>query len=248
MRIQVLSDIHREIEPFEYQTADADVVVFAGDIDNKLRGLRWIQSLKISVPVIYVPGNHEYYGETYQKLNRKLIAEAEGTNIHVLIERSVRVLDVTFHGATLWTDFSLFGDPAATGQKCQSVMNDYRYIRREPTYSKMRSVDIYNIHKATLAWLETSLDSSGTDRNVVVTHHAPSILSLPIEERSDLLSAAYASDLSEFISRHGPQLWIHGHLHQSLDYTIGATRVICNAKGHSRRRNINFDPHFVLEN
>lgn len=246
MRIQVLSDLHREVEAFDYVASDADVVVFAGDIDNKLRGLRWIQSLNIGRPVIYVPGNHEYYGDTYQKLNRKLIAETEGTNIHVLVERAVKILDVTFHGATLWTDFSMFGDPVRDGQKCQVRMNDYRYIRREPTYSKMRSIDIFNIHKEALAWLDTSLLSSNTDRNFVITHHAPSITSIPIEDRYDFMSAAYASDLNEFIKRHEPQLWIHGHLHRSLDYSIGSTRIVCNAKGHHRRFNPMFDPKFVL--
>ncbi len=247
MRIQILSDLHLEIESFSFVSTDADVVVLAGDIHNKLKGIEWIKEQGITVPVIYVPGNHEFYGATYQKLIRQMTAAAEGSNVHVLAERAVDIEGVRFHGTTLWTDFSLFGTPELTGAACQQVMNDYRFIRREPTYSKMRSVDIYHIHKRAIAWLGKNLESSPSDKNVVVSHHAPSPLSLDQGDRAQVIGAAYASQLEGLLEKHRPTWWIHGHVHSSLDYRIANTRVICNAKGHKRRMNASFNPEFTLE-
>lgn len=247
MRIQILSDLHLEIESYRFASADADVVVLAGDIHNKLKGIEWIKEQGITVPVIYVPGNHEFYGATYQKLIRQMTAAAEGSNIHVLAERAVDIEGIRFHGTTLWTDFSLFGTPEFTGAACQQVMNDYRFIRREPTYSKMRSVDIFHIHKRAIAWLAESLESSPNDKNVVVTHHAPSALSLDVGDRDKAIGAAYASDLHGFLEKYRPTWWIHGHVHSSLDYLIADTRVICNAKGHKRRLNFSFKSEFTIE-
>lgn len=81
-------------------------------------------------------------------------------------------------------------------------------------------------------WLEETLTNSKAKTNVVVTHHAPSLQSIPIRYREDPVSSAYASDLEAFIRTHQPQLWIHGHVHEPKQYTIGETKVICNPHGY----------------
>ena len=62
MKIHILSDLHTEFAEFSPPDTDADVVVLAGDIGVGLGGIEWAASKFPKVPVIYVPGNHEYYG------------------------------------------------------------------------------------------------------------------------------------------------------------------------------------------
>ncbi|WP_344809359.1 metallophosphoesterase [Allohahella marinimesophila] len=241
MKIQLYSDLHIEFAEFEATTTDADVLVLAGDIEIGAKGLEWLKRLGSSKPVIYVLGNHEYYGKTYPKLVPSLKALISEPNIHVLENESVMVDGVTFHGCTLWTDYELFGDPRSAGFECQQVMTDFRKIRRLPNYSRIRAMDIAAIHRESLTWLGNSLAASQTPRNVVVTHHAPSIRSIAEELREDIVSAAYASNLEDFIEQHAPDVWLHGHLHNSSDYHIGECRVMCNPRGYKGEFNPRFD-------
>jgi Icc-related predicted phosphoesterase len=82
---------------------------------------------------------------------------------------------------------------------------------------------------------------------IVVSHHAPSIKSIPSALRNDLISSAYASDLEGLVSGSNAKLWIHGHIHSSSDYYLGKTRVICNPKGYPDEPVQDFDPKMVAE-
>ena len=185
MKIQIISDLHHEFGQIELSYTQADVVVFAGDVNVGTKGVEWLMSNFPEKPVVYVLGNHEYYKGAYPKTLNKILAAAKGTNIHVLENNSVDIGPVRFHGATLWTDFSLFGDPRVYGMLCQDKMNDYKKIRRDPSYSKLRTIDTYRIHRRSLKWLEQSLDNSTMPNNIVVTHHAPSIQSVPLHFKDD---------------------------------------------------------------
>ena len=246
MNIRLYSDLHIEFEDFSAETKGVDVVVLAGDINIGIKGIDWIVRQKFDSPVIYVLGNHEYYKHRYPSLIDKVKAHAAGKNIHVLENESVEIDGVRFHGATLWTDFELFGDPKLAGYQCQQIMTDFKKIRKEPSYSKLRSIDVAMIHHQSLRWLSTSLNSSTSTLNVVVTHHAPSIGSVPAHYKSDIVTAAYASDLSKFISDHKPNYWLHGHLHNSSHYQLGACTVLCNPKGYKGEVNECFDPSFFF--
>ncbi len=247
MKVQVLSDLHQEFGYSEISFTGADLVILAGDTNLGTKGIEWVKTEIPDKPVLYLLGNHEYYTGYYPRTLRKIEEAAEGTQIHVLENKAVTFDEVTFHGCTLWTDFSLFGDPVIYGRLCQDRMNDYRMIKRDPMYSRLRSIDTYEIHKRSLRWLTDSLTASKTKQNVVVTHHAPSILSLPEEYKDDPISAAYASNLEALILEFRPQYWIHGHIHTSSDYRIGETRVICNPHGYLRQRNEGFIDNLVLD-
>ncbi|MCI0922441.1 metallophosphoesterase [Sphingobacterium rhinopitheci] len=171
MKIQVISDLHQEFGYSELSFDNVDVVVFAGDVNLGIKGLHWIHSRIKDKPVIYVLGNHEYYKSAYPKVLNKLKSLAANTNVHVLEDSFIDIDDIRFHGCTLWTDFSIFGDPIEYGIICQSVMNDYKMIKRDPSYSKLRTIDTYKIHQVSRHWLDMSLMLSDKPKNIVVTHH-----------------------------------------------------------------------------
>lgn len=248
MRVQLFSDLHIEFEEFEIWCHDADVVVFAGDIHTGMKGIEWIKKQNIQCPAIYVLGNHEYYRSSYPRLANKIKAAAQGHDIHVLENNAITLHGVRFHGATLWTDYELFGNARLTGAKCQEVMNDFRLIRRDPSYSRLRTIDAAVIHRNSLHWLSQSLSDSQEKVNVVVSHHAPSKRSIPSKYQNDIISAAYASNLEKFIDVYKPNYWLHGHIHNSLDYKIESCRVICNPKGYTGgEQNPDFNPKKLIE-
>ena len=246
MNLQLLSDLHLEFEPFEYIPTSADVLVLAGDIHMGLKGLEWIKKVQLNIPVIYVLGNHEYYKQTYPKLIHKLKEEAKEHQIYILENETITLDGYHFHGATLWTDFNLFGDPRQVGIHCQSTMNDCKYIRRLPNYSKMRTIDLAHIHKQSKKWLEKSLQSTKRDKNIIITHHAPSIQSIPEVHHDNMINTAYASNMETFIHEYAPLLWLHGHIHTTVDYTIGSTRIMSNPKGYPDARNKVFNPTLLI--
>ena len=250
MKLHILSDLHIEFEAFGVPDTDADVVILAGDIHTGKRGINWILNAIPDKPVIYVLGNHEYYGRAFPKHIHDLKALTEYTHIHVLEKDEITIDDVTFLGCTLWTNFSLFGnDPKLAGYQATQGMNDYQKIRVSPQYRKLRSLDTFIIHNQSIEWLKTTLETASTNNNktVVITHHAPSDRSLPSEYREDILSTAYASHLDEIVEASGAKLWIHGHIHTSQDYHIGNTSIICNPRGYPDERNSNFIPNLVIE-
>jgi Icc-related predicted phosphoesterase len=247
MKIQVISDLHREFGFMDLSFEGADVVILAGDIDLGTKGIEWIKSAITDVPVIYVLGNHEYYKGSYPKTLNAIKSWASDSNVLVLENKAVTIDDVTFHGATLWTDFALMGDSRINGSICQGKMNDYKMIRRDPSYSKLRSLDTYVMHQQSLKWLQSSLESSTTKKNIVVTHHAPSPKSIPEHLKSDILSSAYASNLEPMVLKYQPQFWIHGHIHVPIKYEVGMTKVICNPHGYMNEPYNGFDKKLMIE-
>jgi len=247
MKIQVLSDLHIEFDDFEFQKSDSDVVVLAGDIHIKNKGVSWaIENIK-DKPVLYVLGNHEFYGSAYPKLVHYLKDIAKGTNIHILEKDTVTIDGVNFFGCTLWTDFDLFGDARITGYECQQVMTDFKKIRLSPKYSKLRSIDAASIHRQSLHWLQSELESHKDEKNLVITHHGPSPASLPNGKEQETSSAAYVSQLEHFMTEFNPNYWIHGHMHNSSDYKVGNCRVICNPRGYPNEKNPDFRQGLTIE-
>jgi predicted phosphohydrolase len=224
MRVQVLSDLHLEFGGLEFDFNGIDLLVLAGDVNIGEKGLLWIKEKVSKIPVIYVLGNHEYYKSSYPKLLNKLLQSSLGTNIHVLEKASVDIEGIRFHGTTLWTNFELFGDPKVAGYACQQKMNDYKQIRLDPSYSKLRSIDTHIFHYRSLNWLRESLLNSEAKKNVVITHHAPSPRSIPKKYKDDIISAAYA-----------------------FDYFVDKTRIICNPQGYIHEPYNGFNSKLVLE-
>lgn len=247
MRIHVLSDLHMEFGKFTYPKVEADLVILAGDIHTKLNGLHWIQESIPNTPVLYLMGNHEFYGTKTPSLIDKLRAQAEGSNIHIMENDTFELEGYRFIGSTLWTDMNLHGDTLVGSVEAGSRMNDYKRIRRSDNYRKLSPKDTRISHASSVAAIENFLKSGDPRRSIVVTHHAPSIRSLPKRRREEPISCAYASHLDPLIEEATPLLWIHGHIHHSHDYMIGTTRVVSNPRAYVDDPNPNFNPELVID-
>jgi len=249
MKIRVLSDLHLEFAGWTPPPAHADVVVLAGDIHVGVRGIEWARRQFPALPVIYVIGNHEFYGGQLQQMSAALRETAERLDVNVLDAAELLIEGTRFLGATLWTDFALYG----VGPRLQQSMDD---ARRAITYFRAiryGSTELFSpelareMHLSQVKWLEDKLMEEFDGPTVVVTHFLPHRRSIHPKYEGDQFNPAFASDLARLV---GPpvSLWIHGHTHESLDYVVNGTRVVCNPRGYlPMEPNFAFDPRFVVE-
>jgi len=273
MKLHILSDLHFEFQKWpmriDVNAIDADVTILAGDIGIGLQGIQWALD-HIRRPVIYVMGNHEYYGQRpMAKTLEKAKQKCAGTHVRLLDSTSTVIDGVRFLGTTLWTDFALFGleQRDAMMVHAQTTMTDYAVIygmRRgrviEPGVSARRQGDritpraILSLHEEGRQFLEEQLaitkdvDGNAWKATVVVSHHAPSARSLLDRSAQSPDDAAYVSNLEPLIQT--ADLWVHGHTHVVSDYPVGATRVVSNPRGYADNGPEaveGFDPYRVIE-
>lgn len=254
MKLWIMSDIHIELSrgwdlPHPAERPDFDVLVMAGDLMPAMeRGVEWLAERVTDHPVIYVPGNHEFYGADIDRTVEKARAAAQGTNIRVLQNNVVSIEGVQFLGTTLFTDFNLWGNAPVAMNAALLAMNDYKRIRRDRHRYRLRPIDVLARHTQARVFIASELAKNEPGRRVVViSHHAP--YRNACGEGYRILSAAYTSDLDALIEHEWkPDIWIYGHTHESADFTVGRTRIVSNAKGYGfLPENPSFDPTFTIE-
>lgn len=267
MHLWIMSDLHLELTrdwdlPSGAARPDFDVLVVAGDLIPQMeRGVSWLAQ-RFSEPVVYIAGNHEFYGADVDRTVEKAKLAAAGTSIHVIQNETVRIGDVTFAGATLWTDFDLMGDRLLAMRVANERMNDFRRIRVSRYVDRFRPRHALSRHQQSRAFLEAELRRERSGPLAIVTHHAPHRAQRDPTVPPDILDAAYRTDLTHLMvpapddgrgALRPADLWIYGHTHESFEGLIGTTRVVSNAKGYGPLRpggtwdNPRFDPHFVIE-
>lgn len=234
MKLHILSDLHIEFGDMKTPVVESDVVVLAGDIHIGIKGLNWIKNKFKGKEVIYVLGNHEYYYSIIPESADILKKKSEDTNIHILENEELIINDVVFLGCTLWTDFKLYDDIESAANYSKSMMNDYKLIRVMPGYRRLDTSDVIGFHNESFEWLSEKVKEHDGKKVVVVTHNGPSIKSCLPKYKNDPLTASFVSNLEGFIRKSNISLWVHGHTHNSVDYMIGNTRVICNPRGYCR--------------
>lgn len=253
MKLHILSDLHNEFAIYKPHSAsnDADVIILAGDIWKGAAGIAWAREQWPDKQIIYVAGNHEFYN-----LDRKLIIEecrqvSKETGVHFLDNDEVVIDGVRFLGSTLWMDFMLFGEDNKDESIIQGMraLNDFRLVREGQW--PFSPFDAVRLCEESTQWLRKRLLARHDGKTVVVTHHLPSKRSCAprFMTPGNLLSACFASNLDHLFGRSA--LWIHGHTHDSFDYSANRTRVICNPRGYARHErdaeNPEFDPDLIVE-
>lgn len=258
MRLLILSDLHHELwrekaPHIDSKLSRPDIVILAGDINVGTKAVQWAADAFPENPVLYVSGNHEAYGKNLDEVQDDIKAACMAVpNVHFLNCSEFIHENVRFIGASLWTDFKLFGDDtrADAMREAESAMNDYKRIRlAKKGYRKLRAADTAQLHASHKSWIKKKLAEPFSGNTVVITHMAPSMQSVPEQYRADLTSAAYASQTDDLVAQ--ADMWIHGHTHETVDYQIGKCRVVCNPCGYISRdgsaENAQFDPAFIAE-
>ena len=235
-----------------------DVAVFAGDVDGSperaIHRLAHAPGL-VGCPIVYVPGNHEFYRGCFEERLAAGKAACAGTDVHMLDRDTVVLAGVRFVGAILWTDYRLSGDVDLAMDVCRRGMNDHRLIQVGPPGSRrlFRPEDAVALHARDRAFIEAELAITFEGPTVVVTHHGSHPGSVATRYARDPATPGFVSDLGDVIRRGRPEMWIHGHVHDGFDYRVGVTRLLANPKGYGPKRhgqspeNRKFDPGLVVE-
>ena len=252
MKLNVLSDLHMGVSALDRPSNNADVVVLAGDIASPRQAAFW--ALGFDKPVLYVPGNHEFYGNSIEGAARELKELCAGTQVHVLDDSEIVIAGVRFLGSTLWTDFGLFGEGEAKADamaQAQRLIRDFSRIRiGEGAGAAFTPADAAALFERHAGWLDRRLGAAHAGPTVVITHHAPSRQSIHARFADSMLNACFVSDAAHLAGSARARLWIHGHTHDSFDYDCQGTRVVCNPRGYAKagvNENPRFDPDFIVD-
>ncbi len=245
MKIRLLSDLHTEFrlpyktQPFaEYR--GEDVLVLAGDIasgsTNTMDVIKFF--LDQGFPeIVYVPGNHEYYGTGFDEFNAKMENKCLAyDNVHFLNPGTVEIDDVLFVGGTLWTNF---GDNPFSQSAAKRGINDFRMIR---DFGVNRCAQTYYKH---FDFIKDQYEHRYGKKVVVVTHFLPARECIAPRFRGpDLINDYFANDLGDYIANMSDTTWLFGHTHDATDILLGDTRVVANPHGYYTAMNdgIGFDP------
>lgn len=251
LRLWVLSDLHIDINrasPLDLPASppEHDVVVIAGDIGEGLAdSVDWIAANGFNrVPVVYVCGNHEFYGhDRHEELERGRRHASGHDNIHLIERDAVVIGGVRFLGCTLWTDYALYGEAEQAMRDAGKYLSDHVTIANRGR--SWTPYDAREEHFASRAWLTNRLAEPFDGQTVVVSHHAPSESSVHPKFRANRITPAFCSNLDDLVAQ--ADIWVHGHTHASFDYRLGKCRVVNNPRGYVKREKTGFRNDLVVE-
>ncbi|WP_326534411.1 metallophosphoesterase [Pseudorhodoferax sp.] len=240
MKLQLLSDLHLETEAFEPEPAPgADLLVLAGDIDATWQGLERFAGWP--VPVLFVPGNHEFDGRAVEHVVPALRGLCTRLGIR-LLHRESWLFDaadgqrVRFLGAVRWSDFDVFG--ARERERSMRAAGYFMRLMASTQHGQPFDADaVRREGLACRAWLEAALAEPAAGRwqqTVVVTHFAPSLKSADPRFGRQPGTASFCNADDDLIPH--TDVWLHGHLHCRHDYLVARagrkpTRVLSQARG-----------------
>lgn len=202
----------------------------------------------------WIAGNHEYYHGSWEGTHDLMVFATTNTNVTVLRNEWVDLGDDTMlFGGTLWTDYAA-GSPIVI-HELKRYMNDYRLIRKQSNGHPLQPEDVMIEHKFAKEELEAGLRLYKDKKIVVMTHHAPSLKSTHprFGGTTNPLNWGYCSEYDGFVKSHPEiKVWVHGHTHDTHDYMLGETRILCNPRGYSwhhtaKEENLKFSDKLSFE-
>lgn len=253
MKLLILSDVHLEFGDFEPPPLAVDAVILAGDIGHGAAGIRWAQQHFPPARTVCILGNHEFYGGEFFAVVAACRQAAAETGVRFLDNDAIVIDGVRFLGTALWADFRFYGEAQqqAAMKTAARTVSDFRLVdidRRQRRRRHFRPQDVITFHRAARRFLEAELARPFDGKTVVVTHFLPSPRSVAPKFEGDPLNPYFCTDLGALIEEGRPDLWVHGHTHESFDYRIGRTRVVCNPRGYFPfELNPRFNPGLVVE-
>jgi Icc-related predicted phosphoesterase len=253
MKIHLISDLHCDFSPYRNEFPDeADVVVIAGDVAEDIKHLRDICNYNSMHDIIFVPGNHDFYGGSIE-VRLMMFAELENEckNLKVLYNQSITIGDVDFFGTTLWSNMNAYPEHQYHMKQWYPVgLSDSRYIY---DWDADMMIAEFNLAKRSI---EEFLDAPSLNKKVVITHFSPSLNSVHERFKNDVPFNSYWCNSLQTKLITKADIWMHGHVHNVFDYevfsyeTLESCRVVCNPRGYVSKygiENLEFDPTLILE-
>ncbi|MBD3260200.1 MAG: hypothetical protein GF334_00720 [Candidatus Altiarchaeales archaeon] len=238
MKVQIVSDLHLEFyEDFRpiieaMDPTDVDVLVVAGDLSTEPELFEVLTLLSEKYPqVLYVLGNHEYYRNTLKGIHKRMVLTCTHLkNVQWLHNTVFTIEGQRFVGTPLW-----FQDEPLN-VIYEKFLNDFSQIKDFRSW-------VYKENKKAKRYLNSRIEEG----DIVITHHLPTMRSVPSRFMSEPLNRFFVCDLEGMIRALKPKLWIHGHTHDSFDYMIEDTRIVCNPMGYMHQKNPYYIPGLVIE-
>jgi len=242
-KLRIMSDLHLEFGQLTVPVLpneDEQILVLAGDVHTGTDASGFIDEMLLRFKdVIYVLGNHEFYhGHMGEVRNWWGMAQGYRHNLHVLDNNTCEFHDVRFIGTTLWT--------ATNNPDMNNMLNDFACIYLDGevlTVAKTREM-----HLQAIDFLVAELAKPFDGDTVVVTHHAPVESCVRPHYVGDLINPCFHSRLDWLLRENDIDLWIHGHMHDTIHITCEGTEIYCNPRGYKgHQENRNFRTDFVFE-
>ena len=235
---------HPELGPLLAEFCGAvDIVLAAGDINNGTKGVFYLAQVSafLEVPVLYVAGNHEFYGQlSIEDTLHHLRTRCSITpGVHFLekdrFDITIDGQKLAVLGTTLWTDMKGHASaPHLIEQNMYTAkqrLNDYESIFTAAAYQnrQLTPQDTVAMHQDARDWLAEQIPIARVeaDRVVVMTHHAPSLRCTSGTSRADI-DYAYASSLEDLVVQ--TDAWVHGHVHEESVHMIGGVPVVSSCR------------------
>ena len=242
MKIQIASDLHLEFDgganSNRVDRVERDLLILAGDIATGRRARSFIEEQLECSPVVYVPGNHEYYEEIKRsELDDwwREIADRELHGLYYLQMDGIVIDSMRIKGATWYTDFW-----GGEGEYARTHINDF-----QPPYNHPGSwgvPDHKRAHIVATRWL-----AADRSADVVITHFPPTIQASGAEHIDPRRDSYYFNDQEALVRDLQPKLWISGHTHVPYDYMVGSCRCVGNPCGYPYQKNDAYDPALIIE-
>ncbi len=266
MEIRIISDLHLDVNtdhPLKLDKSETPTIICGDVAGNFEAASAWLNNNVRNG--VMVAGNHIVYNHSPHSI-QYLTAQYEErfplTAPFSFLHNSYKMVDdIVFVGGTLWTDYNLFGheQQGISMWAAKRVLNDFRYGLYNPNNTFADEIEenlqplqpehCAKMFAETLKKIDDVCQQFADKKIVVVTHHAPSIESMPPHYQNSTLTPSYVSNLEDFILlRPNIKLWCHGHIHAPSDYQIGTCRVVCNPRGYvSQNENPAFAKNFMVE-
>lgn len=252
MRLLIFSDIHTEFwkEEYAHRTGKPssfpdkpdpdsyDIVIAAGDIGLGLKGFDWLEKMFPSdKPVLYVPGNHEYYKHDYFVLQDQFnrLNKLGNSNVKILNPGQVIIDGYQFIGATQWSNMRLKGYPDFPDYMFERGIADFNVIGASAMGEgeKMSVVLMQAIYEKELLYTKELLSHTSPElmkKTVVINHFVPSSLLIDpkwLKPQFLTLNPYFTNDIDHEIFDFGFPLMVYGHTHDrnDLEHPLGVRMV-----------------------
>lgn len=235
MKIQYTSDLHLDMsENRKYINNHkirpvGDILILAGDIckmcdENYTNNIFDYFSNNWEL-VIIVPGNHEYYNADKELIEQDKINKKIRENVLLVNNDVITYKDVNIICTTLWSKL----DPIKE-QIVVNCLNDFRCICN---FNGLITPSYYNeLYEKSVVFLKTALLKHSKEKNIVVTHHAPTLKINAEKYKNSNINSAFCTEMSDFIYDNNITYWIYGHTHHNKDVIINDTKIVSNQFGY----------------